>query len=381
MKKILLIRNAFHFDFGGGERLPVDIAGELQRHSYEPIVISRSPKLLEYAKSKGVPLLKGWWWSRQDWSGTKILLTPLYLGWQLVLFVWYCRLILKTSADVVHAQSKDDFIAATLAAKVLKKRIVWSDYADLKYVYQNNQVWYKNPVGKVVLLLSKYAKAVILTSESDKRLIEESLGHPAPANHVVIHVGVFSTKITPVPRPDSDKSAVIFGATSRLVTAKGIGELIEAFNEISAKLPDVRLWLFGEGPEEDKFKKRAEGNKRIIFWGFPQDTLARLAACDVFVHPSYLEGFSISLIEAAKLGLPIIACNVGGNPELVADKKNGLLIPARDAKRLAVAMEELATKQALRKQYGENALKSYESELVFEKIIEERFIPLYGVST
>ncbi|MBA3758280.1 glycosyltransferase [Candidatus Saccharibacteria bacterium] len=377
MKKILLIRNAYAFDFGGGERLPVDIAAELQKYGHKALIVSRSPKLLEYALMKNIPTVKGLWWRRQDWSGKNIILVPIYLIWQILLFFWYCQLIIRSSPDIVHPQSRDDFIGATLSAKLLRKKVVWSDYADLKYIYQNNQIWYKNPVGKVVLFLSRFAEIVILTSKSDKKLIEESLGEPAPSNHLVIHMGVSSIQISKAKRQDVDKTAVIFGATSRLVTTKGIAELIHAFNSTSSKLPNVRLWLFGEGPDEEQFKRLAENNKHIVFWGYPEDTMERLASCDVFVHPSYHEGFSISLVEAAKLGLPIIACAVGGNPELVKDGENGLLIEAKDSGVLAGAMEKLATNKSLREEYGKNARKTYESSLVFEKIVRDKFVPLY----
>lgn len=374
---VLLVRNAFKFDFGGGERLPVDISKELLKYDIKPIVVSRSPKLLAYAAKHHIPHIKSWWWSRQDWSGVRILLTPFYFAWQFILVCWYLQLIRKTRADIVHVQSKDDFIAGTIAGKLLGKRVLWSDYADLKYVYLNNRVWYKNPIGKVVRRLSKYADIVILTSESDKRFIEESLGSAAPDNHKVIHVGVAGTEIPKITRPAADKKAVIFVATSRLVVAKGIGELISAFKKLHHDQPDTRLWLFGEGPDDAQFKAQASGCDDIHFWGFPEDALARAADCDVFVHPSYLEGFSISLIEAAKLGLPIIACNVGGNPELVQDGHNGILIPPRDSESLYQAMQKLAGSPALRKEYGTNARKTYQSDLVFEEIIKDKFVPLY----
>lgn len=376
-KTVLLIRNANSYDFGGGERVPVVIGVELEKNGYRPIIVSRSKKLLAYANESGLKTVRGWWWAKQDWSGKRILLTPAYMLWQLILTAWYLSLITRTRASIVHPQSKDDFIAATIAAKILRRKVIWSDYADLKYIYQNNKVWYKNPIGKLVKFLDRFASSVILTSLNDKRLIEESLGKPLPSRYKIVHYGVLSGDISAVPRPTEDKDSVIFVATSRLVTAKGIGELIAAFNEISASRPKVRLWLFGEGPEEDQFKQQAASNKHIVFWGYPDDSLARAASCDVFVHPSYLEGFSISLVEAAKLGLPIIACNVGGNPELVVDGVNGLLVKDKDATALAAAMTRLADDENLRKKYGAAARKEYEDRLVFEDIVKNQIVGIY----
>lgn len=376
-RRILVIRNAYSFDFGGAERIAVDLAAELQTHGYQPIVVSRSPKILAYASSRGLDIRKGWWWKRQDWSGINMLLVPVYFAWQLLVSLWYVQLIMRTRADVVHPGSRDDFIAATVAAKLTGKRVIWTDNADLKYVYQNYSVWYKNPIAKLIYFLSKKVRAVILVSKNEKKHIEEALGRAVPHNYVVIYDGVPSTKIVPAKRPPEDKDALIFAATSRLVRAKGIGELIEAFNSFSKTHKNTRLWLFGEGPEADHFKNLAGQNDQIIFWGFPESTLQRVASADVFVHPSYHEGFSISLIEATKLGLPIIACDVGGNPEIITPGKNGILTPAQNSDALAEAMTKLAASKELRERYGQASREIYEKNLVFETIVKEKFIPLY----
>ena len=374
-RPILIIRNAYAYDFGGGERFPVDLAKALGDQGQQAIVVSRSQKLLSYARSLNVSYKKGPWLSWQDWSGTRTLLLPIYFAWQIILIFWYLGLIIRTRASAIHIQSRDDFIAASVAGRLLYKRIIWTDHADLKYIYANNSVWYKNFIGKFVYSLSKRVHAVTLVSQSERKHIEESLGHAVPSNYRVAYMGVSDNKVDARRRDTRDKDAVIFGATSRLVTAKGIGELIEAFAQLNRD--DLRLWLFGEGPEAERFKSMAAGDSRIVFWGFPEDTLSRLGACDIFVHPSYHEGFSLSLIEAAKLGLPIIACDVGGNPELVTDRRNGLLIPARDISALAAAMKELADSPALCKTYGTASRKIFEKNFVFETAVKERFLPLY----
>lgn len=376
-KTVLLARNASSYDFGGGERVPVVIASELKTLGYNPIVVSRSAKLLDYAKEKNLPIIRSWWWGRQDWSGWKNVLLPFYAIWQIGLIIWYLLIIKKTKAAIVHVMSKDDFIAGTVAARILSRKVLWSDYADLKYIYLNNQVWYKNPVGKLVFYLSKYASSILLTSENDKHLIEDSLGYKLPSQYTVVYYGVTSEVIKAVPRPEEDRSAVVFVATSRLVDTKGIGELIEAFNTLSKQRSDLRLWLFGEGPDEQKFKEAAKLSTYIKFWGYPLDSLNRTASCDVFVHPSYLEGFSISLVEAAKLGLPIIACDVGGNPELIKPAQNGILVDVKDVTTLVAAMKQMADDAKLRTKLGTNGRRYYLENLTFENIVRNKIAPLY----
>jgi len=373
---VLVIRNAFTYDFGGAERLAVHIARDLNLSKIQTTVVSRQPRVLEYAKTQSVTAYRGWWWSHQDWSGKWILGVPLYVLWQLLLTVWYIQLILRLKPDAVHALSKDDFIAATLAGRLLGKPVVWTDCADLKHVLAKHRVWYKNPVGKMVYAVSKLARAVTLVSNSEKELIQASLGGPVPANYVVVHIAGKDEQVTPFARQRSDEKAVIFCATSRLVIAKGIGELIEAFVRLSKELPGVRLWLVGDGPDEARFQKLAGNNKQIWFIGHSETPLVYAAAADVFVHPTHHEGFSLSLAEAAMLGKPMIATNVGGNPELV-NNTNGILFPVHDVAALYQAMYRLAEDSALRARLGKQARHDYTTQFDFARIIKDRIIPLY----
>lgn len=376
-KKCLIIRNAYSYDFGGGEKFPVNLAVELKNLGYEPIVVSRSKKLLDYAKDQNIAYKKGWWWARQDWSGTKTLLFPVYLVWQFLLTCWYIGLILKHRPAVVHPQSRDDFIAATFAGRLLRKRVIWTDHADLKYIYGNHKSYIKNPVGKLVYFASKFAGAVTLVSKSEHSLIAEVIGHEPPKNYRVIYNGAFNDggkKLSQKKHND----ILTFICTSRLVKAKGIKELIEAFIKLGSTNKKVQLLIVGEGPDSEYFNGMAKGYANIKLVGYSANVELLLAQSDIFVHPSYHEGFSLSLVEATRAGLPIIACNVGGNLEIVSNGKNGILIPPQDADSLFNAMHKLAQDKELRVTYGVAARETYEKSFIFENIVRNNFVKLYN---
>ena len=373
--KILLVRNAFVYDFGGGERFPVHLAMELTKLGHDPIVLSAQPRLLEYAKDSGVTSRKGLWWARQNWSGWRVVFFPIYIGWQVILFFWYINLIQHENPDVVHLQSKDDFIAGTLAGHLLRRRVIWTDHADLKHVYKNYRHPLKNPVGKLVFLCSKLSHAVTLVSQSEAALITESLGTTIPSNYTVIHNGAFDQEVQVANRAPEDEDAIIFCSTSRLVTAKGIGELIKAFTSFPSS-DKVRLWLVGDGPDEDNFMKLAKKDPRIVFWGHEENPLPLLAAADIFVHPTYHEGFSLSVVEATMLGKPMVITNVGGNPE-IANSTNSILVPPQDTDSLFKVMYRLYVDADLRESLGLGSRKTFESGFDFARIVKERFVPLY----
>jgi glycosyltransferase involved in cell wall biosynthesis len=78
-----------------------------------------------------------------------------------------------------------------------------------------------------------------------------------------------------------------------------------------------------------------------------------LRASDLFVHPSREEGFSNAILEAMAAGLPVVACDVGGNPEAVTDGETGRMVPSRDAAAFASAIAEFLADPEKRKAMGE----------------------------
>lgn len=375
--RIILIRNANHYDFGGGERFPVFVAEILASRGFSPVVISRSEKLLSFARAKNIETIKGLWWARQNWSGRSVLLFPVYILWQLLLLGWYFWIFILHRPMSVHIQSKDDFIAATLAARLCGARVVWTDHADLKHVWKNLSIWYKNPVGKLVYLCAHFAHAITLVSKSELELVTANLpSHKNVAKKFhVIYNGVLDLA-SKYPRK-APVEEFTFCVASRLVTDKGIGEVIEAFEGIVATNPQSRLVLMGDGPEATKFHQQAQAIPGISFLGHQKDPLHVMAQADVFVHPTYHEGFSVALVEAGMIGLPIIATAVGGNKEIIQNEETGLLVPPRNTEALRHAMNHLLQDDALRTTLGVNARTQYIDNFQFDHIVTESFIPLY----
>jgi glycosyltransferase involved in cell wall biosynthesis len=374
--RIILVRNAQPYDFGGGERFPVFVAIILRQSDLSPILVTRSPRLLEYAKDRGVDAVRGLWWSRQNWSGKRALFIPVYILWQIVLFVWYTALFLRLQPYAVHIQSKDDFIAATYAARLIGATVVWTDHADLKHIWRNLGVWYKNPVGKLVYAAASVADHITLVSESERREVTALLPRESPVLHLltVIYNGC-ADRYELYPRVTH--VAFTFVIASRLVADKGIAEAIDAFKSLHTRHPDTELVIAGDGPGRDEFKARAHDNAAIRFLGHQEDPYAAMRQGDVFLQPTYHEGFSVALVEASMLGMPIIATDVGGNVEIIHHKTTGLTVPAKDSGALAEAMELLYRDRPYAQELGAAARAQYLDTFVFNQIVKERFMPLY----
>ena len=163
----------------------------------------------------------------------------------------------------------------------------------------------------------------------------------------------------------------------RITKEKGIDELARAFLKIREKYPDVVLNIYGDG--EAKWKEKLKG-AGIKYHGHTNEPLKVMAENEIFILPSYREGLSLSLLEAAMMEKKIIASDVDGNPEVVVNGETGLLVSAKDADKLAEAMMWMLENKEKAETMAKNARKKYEREFNFEKIFEEKMLPLYNVS-
>jgi glycosyltransferase involved in cell wall biosynthesis len=114
-------------------------------------------------------------------------------------------------------------------------------------------------------------------------------------------------------------------------------------------------------------------NSKVIFWGLRKDVPQLLAASDIFVLASIQrEGLPISVLEAMGCQVPVIASRIGGLPEIIDDRKNGLLVPPNDPIVLAKAIEALILNPHKRFEYGKEGIirfkEQFEAKLMIERI-------------
>lgn len=135
---------------------------------------------------------------------------------------------------------------------------------------------------------------------------------------------------------------VIFSA-GRLVPWKGFETLIRALPEMAESIPDLKLYIAGDGPEKEKLSKIVRSlhlEEKVVFLGvLPKEKLARhIKASDVFALDTFYEGFSHQLLEAMSLGTPVVTTTSGGNPEMIETGKDGLLVTHNDIRAFASAI-------------------------------------------
>lgn len=185
--------------------------------------------------------------------------------------------------------------------------------------------------------VAKSARAVIVPSAYLKGILE-AWGVPEARLRVIYNAIELGE---PVPA-DMTLASGTMVSVGRLVPWKGFEGLIDALAQVQERVPEARLVIVGDGPERARLAAHAEkaAPGRVTFLGAKshEETLAVMRQATVLALNSTYEGLSHLLIEALMLGLPVVATRAGGNPELVKDGDNGLLVPPGDTEALAAAL-------------------------------------------
>ena len=171
------------------------------------------------------------------------------------------------------------------------------------------------------------------------------------------------------------REQVVITHVSNFRKVKRAPDIIRAFAKVYHVVQDVRLEMIGQGPELDYCRDLAISlgiNDKVVFRGSLLNVPRVLCYTDIFVIPSEIEGFGLAALEAMACGIPVIASNAGGLPEVVEHGKAGYLIPPGDIDVLAKYMLLLIEDEKLRKRLGSTARR-----IALEKFHPDKIIPQY----
>jgi glycosyltransferase involved in cell wall biosynthesis len=179
------------------------------------------------------------------------------------------------------------------------------------------------------------------------------------------------------PRADNRHNQII--CVARLSEEKGHRYLLEAMRKVAEIVRGAKLILIGDGELRNDLEEMARRlNIDVVFKGklTHRDALNEIAASDVFVLPSLGEGMGIVIAEAQALGVPVVATNVGGIPDLIMDGVTGFLVPPKDSEALAGALvKALQMNNAERQKITQNA---YNNRANYDPaVIADRYRELY----
>ncbi|MEG1176422.1 MAG: glycosyltransferase family 4 protein [Ruthenibacterium sp.] len=165
-----------------------------------------------------------------------------------------------------------------------------------------------------------------------------------------------------------DPRTLVIAFSGRFIPEKGVLPLLDAFAAVRKKHADAVLLLAGDGPQFTEMKAHLPAGAYLLGMLPHAQNLALLARADLYCLPTFSEGFSTAILEAAALRAAIVTTATGGSPELLCDESYGLLLPDMRAESIAAALERALSDSAWRTAAGENTYRRLTRLFTWDKV-------------
>jgi glycosyltransferase involved in cell wall biosynthesis len=190
---------------------------------------------------------------------------------------------------------------------------------------------------------------------------------------VVIANGIPDPATSAERPPKAAGEAILVGSVGRLEPLKGYACLIDAAAILVEQSEHIQFRLVGDGSLRVMLERRAQRlglGPRFEFAGWSNDALADIAAMDVYVVSSLTDTTNLTILEAMGLGVPVVATDVGGIPDAVADGESGYLVPPHHPDLLADAILQMADDPSMRSAMGAEGRARFERTFTLDRMLE-----------
>ena len=330
---------------GGAERLLVTSARRRDRQGLAvrtEYLLPHKVALVRELEAEGVPVAC---------LGRRRALDPRWL-------VSLRRSLVREPVDILHAHSPVMAVGARVVARSLPRRL------RPRVVVTDHNVWHS------YVPLTRWADALTSGLDDARLAVSETVRASLPtAIHrrtLAVPQGIEVERVRAQRAHRAamraelgiDPATLVVGTVANLRPAKAYPDLLTAAHEVVERLPGVRFVTVGQGPQEAEVRAlhaRLGVGDRVLLLGHRPDAVRVMAACDVFALASLNEGLPVALMEALALGLPVVATDVGGIPEVVEHGREGLLVAPGRPGELAEALVLLLTDAERRRRMAEAA--------------------------
>jgi lipopolysaccharide/colanic/teichoic acid biosynthesis glycosyltransferase len=300
----------------------------------------------------------------------------------------YC-LMKRERFDIVHVHTPVAAVLGRLAARAARVPVV---------IYTAHGFYFHDGMSprirRLVIMLEKALGRVtdlVFTQSGEDAATALKEGICREEKLLCIGNGVDVGRFTSRAGPDGARGRLglaekdrVVGFVGRIVSEKGVLELIEAMPPVIRDIPAARLLVVGDtlASDRDGGAKQAVSRllgrnglgPQVVFTGLIENIPEVMSAIDVFVLPSHREGMPRTIIEAMASGKPVVATNIRGCREEVVPDSTGLLVPTKDPAALAEAITTILSDTELARRMGENgrrrALELFDERLVLDKQVK-----------
>ena len=330
-------------DVGGTEGQLVELATRLDSSRFSVVVacLSSGGAFAEQLRAAGVKV------EVLGFRGFRTARGLARLGRLPGLFAAFWRLIRFVrgeAPDIVHGLLFAAYVLGAVAARIAGTPVVIASRRSLG-LFKESQPFYaaaETAANRMTDLIIANSEAVRQDTLRREKLPEDRV--------IVIHNGLDVDRFQLSPDDTLRRTLGVsadpptVGVLANFIHYKGHAYFLHAWKDVVWEFPRAVAMLVGDGPLRAQCEAEAAAlglSGSVRFLGARLDMPRLLAIMDQIVHPSVEEGFSNAILEAMAAGKPVVATDVGGNPEAVIDRETGLLVPPRDSRALAEAMLQL----------------------------------------
>lgn len=290
----------------------------------------------------------------------------------LVRLIRIFKIIISISPDIIISMKDFANMSVILSKLIFRIKIplIICIHSNPDLHYKENNKYMKNFI-KNFYRLNLITKIITVSSDIGK-ILSKNYKIP-PKKLKTIHNGLDIDKINILKKEKiqdyyrffNDENIIKFVSMGRIETVKGHRYLINAFFLVKKEMPNVKLFILGEGSQKSsliRYVKDKYLSDDVLFLGYKKNPFKYLFMSDIFVLSSIYEGLPMAILEAQACGLPIISTNCMTGPrEILKNGKYGLLVKVCDTKDLAEKMLLLSGNKTLRLKFSDLSLKRAES--------------------
>jgi glycosyltransferase involved in cell wall biosynthesis len=269
--------------------------------------------------------------------------------------------------DIVHAHNPTSLHYACAAKVVSRARLVLTDHGQCAGVARTHRNWEARQVNALVSV------------SADVGVRHQSSFQPLGSKHKVILNGLEFTSPKrsreEVRRELNLPPGLTLIVVARVEPVKDQETLLRALVLLKEQNIHANLLIVGDGSERQRLEaalpQMGLDPERVRFLGFRKDIPDLLHASDIFVLSSLQEGLPLAVLEAMGQGLPVVATSVGGVPELISHRKDGMLCPPSNPPVLAAMLAELIEETAFRHRLGQTGALRVQKDFSFDQMTKQ----------
>ncbi len=367
-------------NFGGAQRYVFDLATNLPKDNFEVLVVLGEGDTLEKKLiEKGIRVLR-----------IESLKRDIGVISDIRSLIAFLKILKDENPDVVHLNSSKAGGLGALAVRFMNIRSILNYSTTYTRAIFTGHGWAfnekRNIVSKIILAFLHFLTIVLShdTIAVSKKVADQISRFPLVSKKItLIYNGIGTIPLLQKADARSNlgnfKEALWIGTISELHKNKGLDFIIRAFANTVKAVPDTALVIIGGGEEGKNLQTLIQTlnlSEKVHLVGFKENASEYLNAFDIFTLTSRTEAFPYAPLEAGLASLPVIASRVGGIPEAIEHKRNGILVEAGNISQIEYALQELLASRDMLEQYG-IALKHTVEEKFSLKQMVEKTIDLY----